>query len=177
MPFAKNFFKKTNIQSTKNNDENENRDQNNIIHNTKIVITLDELEDAKRVIIKNCQDLHFYNEIETSKTNQSITKGVHKPLYPFLDHYGVLRVGGRLRNSQFEYNKIHPIIIPRNCNLAILIIRDSHKKTLHGGNQLTLACILDYRWERFGQIGNKQVYSVSPISIIYNYPTHGKSAC
>lgn len=77
---------------------------------------------------------------EVSKTSKLRT------LYPFTDEHGILRVGGRLQNSEFDFNKKHPIIIPYGCKLMELIIDDAHKRVLHGGNQLTLAQIRHEFW-------------------------------
>lgn len=57
-----------------------------------------------------------------------------------------MRVGGRLQTSEFSYNKKHPIIIPYGSKLAELIIDEAHRKTMHGGNQLTLCQIRHEYW-------------------------------
>lgn len=61
-----------------------------------------------------------------------------KPLYPFNDRHGLLRIGGRSQHSEFGYNKKHPIEIPYGSDLMRAIIIDAHKQTLHGGNQVTI---------------------------------------
>lgn len=80
------------------------------------------------------------------KKHELTKKSKLQNLCPFMDHSGVLRVGGRLQNSEFSYNKKHPIIIPYGCKLMELIIDEAHKKTLHGGNQLTLAQVRHEYW-------------------------------
>ncbi|GFW36013.1 integrase_H2C2 domain-containing protein [Trichonephila clavipes] len=62
-----------------------------------------ELSESLKCIIKNIQRTSFYNEI------QYLEKGIPLPnsckllnLNPFLDDSGLLRVGGRLRNSLFQ---------------------------------------------------------------------------
>ena len=62
-------------------------------------------------------------------------------LDPFLDNRGVLRVGGRLKDTLLAYELKHPIIIPRNHELATLIIRHFHELTQHQGRHLTLGAI------------------------------------
>lgn len=102
-------------------------------------LSADDLEKTKTVLIKMVQSHYFSHEIKKLQEKNSLPKDNKlKSLYPFLDTNGVLRVGGRLQNSEFSYNKKHPIIIPYGCHLMKLIIRDAHVKTLHGGNQLTL---------------------------------------
>lgn len=111
------------------------------------VLTVDELNEAKTRIIKMFQEKYFGKDIKKLEEKKTLTKDSRlSSLYPFLDAAGVLRVGGRLQNSEFSYNKKHPIIIPYGCHLTRLIIDDAHKKTLHGGNQLTLCQIRHEFW-------------------------------
>ncbi|XP_011859022.1 PREDICTED: uncharacterized protein LOC105556535 [Vollenhovia emeryi] len=67
-------------------------------------------------------------------------------LTPFLDESGLMRVGGRLQNSQLPADVKHPIILPRQSPLTSLIISDAHKRTLHGGTQVTLAYVRQKYW-------------------------------
>lgn len=111
------------------------------------VLSTDELEFAKFTIISMYQEKYFHDDLCALKEKHELTKKSRlHGLYPFMDNAGVLRVGGRLQNSDFSYNKKHPIIIPYGCKLMDLIIDFAHKKTLHGGNQLTLAEIRHEYW-------------------------------
>lgn len=67
-------------------------------------------------------------------------------LNPFMDNNGILRVGGRLENSQLPYNSKHPMILPYESHLTKLIILDAHANTMHGGNQLTLTYTRKQYW-------------------------------
>ncbi|GFU11310.1 integrase catalytic domain-containing protein [Trichonephila clavipes] len=66
-------------------------------------------------------------------------KGVVSPnsklrnLNPFIDSDGLLRVGGRLSNSDLPYVNKHPAILPGNHNLTVQIIVHFHRKNLHTG--------------------------------------------
>lgn len=57
-------------------------------------------------------------------------------LDPFLDSHQVIRVGGRLRQSDIDYNVKHPIVLP--SNIAYLIIRHVHEEQGHQGNGIAL---------------------------------------
>ena len=48
----------------------------------------------------------------------------------------LLRVGGRLSHSLLEEDAKHPLILPTDCHLTTLLIRDAHHRSLHGGVQL-----------------------------------------
>ncbi|XP_055309915.1 uncharacterized protein LOC129573450, partial [Sitodiplosis mosellana] len=89
----------------------------------------------------------FEKEIENLNKGIALPKKSKlKALYPFIDRNGLIRVGGRLENSKFNYNKKHPIIIPYGTQLTEMIIREAHMKTMHGGNQLTLHQIRHEYW-------------------------------
>ncbi|XP_052747995.1 uncharacterized protein LOC128200049 [Galleria mellonella] len=110
-------------------------------------LSVSELQSSLFSCIRQSQLEHFNMEIQTLLRNEPLNKkGCLNSLNPFLDSCNILRIGGRLENSQlFEYGK-HPIIISNNCYLAKLIVRDAHERTLHGGHQLTLNFIRTKYW-------------------------------
>ncbi|XP_058810335.1 uncharacterized protein LOC131675383 [Phymastichus coffea] len=67
-------------------------------------------------------------------------------LNPFLDEHGLIRVGGRLKNSNLQFNQKYPILLPSNHHVSDLIIRDAHHRNLHGGVQSTLYRIRERFW-------------------------------
>jgi hypothetical protein len=64
-----------------------------------------------------------------------------KYLNPFIDPEGVLRVGGRLKNSTVSFNQRFPIILSAEDPVTKLIIIHEHQKLLHAGAQNTLASL------------------------------------
>ena len=58
-------------------------------------------------------------------------------LQPFLDDRGILRVGGRLRRAEMEYEEKHPTILPKSSHLTTLTIRHHHEEVHHQGKQFT----------------------------------------
>lgn len=62
-------------------------------------------------------------------------------LAPFVNAQGLLRVGGRLRNSELDPDAKHPILLPRDSALTRLILDDVHTRTLHGDVQLMLTVL------------------------------------
>ena len=106
-----------------------------------------ELEIATETCIRITQNQYFYNEINQLKNNKKIeSKSKLVQLNPFLDATGLLRVGGRLQHSELPFNTKHPYILPSDCKLSELIVRDSHERTLHGGAQLMLGTIRQKYW-------------------------------
>ncbi|XP_072375734.1 uncharacterized protein [Diabrotica undecimpunctata] len=62
-----------------------------------------------------------------------VLKSPLSTLSPFVDGDGLLRVGGRLHNSNILYTQKHPIILPKASHVTDLIIRHEHLKLLHAG--------------------------------------------
>ncbi|GFX91829.1 integrase catalytic domain-containing protein [Trichonephila clavipes] len=68
------------------------------------------------------------------------------PLTPFYDDSGIIRVGGRLKNSILADSQKHPILLPKTDHVANLIISDYHLKLLHAGLQLLQAALREKFW-------------------------------
>ena len=112
--------------------------------------TVEEWDQALRVIISSVQREAFSGllsdtyrkEPELPREIQSSAKKVLKgsQLYrldPFLDSHGILRVGGRLRRAQMEYNEKHPIVLPKCHYVSQLIAKHYHHEVHHQGRQIT----------------------------------------
>ncbi|XP_076660452.1 uncharacterized protein LOC143363803 [Halictus rubicundus] len=107
----------------------------------------DELRRAEETWIRLVQRLHFATELTAVEQQKPVPGGSGlRKLTPFLDEYGILRVGGRLHNALLPYNEQHPIILPAGCHLTQLVIESAHLRTLHGGVQLTLAALRQKYW-------------------------------
>lgn len=110
-------------------------------------LSVSELRKTLETLIKREQQFHYLKEILSLKRKVALGKDSKiLNLNPFLDNDGILRVGGRLENSQLSYNSKHPMILPYQSHLTQLIILDAHANTLHGGNQLTLTYTRKQYW-------------------------------
>lgn len=88
------------------------------------------------------QALHYPNEVSAISKNQPLSpRSPLLKLNPFLDANDVLRVGGRLKHSVLSHDERHPMIVPPHSKLAQLLIESCHRRTLHGGVQLTLGML------------------------------------
>ena len=56
-------------------------------------------------------------------------------LHLFIGLYNLLRIGGRVANSNPTANEKHPVIILKNSHVAILLVRYLHSKIHHQGGQ------------------------------------------
>lgn len=106
-----------------------------------------ELNEAQSLIIVNIQKQAFSEEIRALKSGRCLSSGSKLiMLYPFLDDKDILRVGGRLRNSNLAENVKHPLILPKSHHITELIVKNYHQKYLHGGNQLLLSALRQQYW-------------------------------
>ncbi|XP_057329785.1 uncharacterized protein LOC130670399 [Microplitis mediator] len=106
-----------------------------------------DLEVAKLFWIRETQCAYFSSEIKAIQAGKGLHKNhVLSRLTAIVDHTGILRVGGRLQNSQLSEDSKHPAILPRHSKLSDLIIADAHSRTLHGGTQLTLSHVRKTCW-------------------------------
>ncbi|XP_071652694.1 uncharacterized protein [Temnothorax longispinosus] len=110
-------------------------------------ISAQELEVSQKLIIRRIQRLIFHMEIEAIENQRPIRRDSRLlALNPFLDHEGLLRVGGRLKNANISYEIKHQLILPARHRLTRLIIEQEHKGLLHAGPQATLAAIRERYW-------------------------------
>lgn len=78
-------------------------------------------------------------------------------LNPFLDAQGILRVGGRLSNSQYPYEKKHPKVLSSNHHYTKLLFSFEHIRLCHAGPQLLLSSIKERYWPVSGRNMAKKV--------------------
>lgn len=111
------------------------------------MLTVDEIILATNTVIKHVQASHFPDEYSKLLMKEPIsTKSKIASLNPFIDNNLLMRVGGRLINSNLPMETRHPIIIPYKSRLTELIIDDAHRSTSHGGIALMLSFLRVSYW-------------------------------
>lgn len=93
--------------------------------------------DAECVLIKAAQCSSFPDLV----SNPTIHDHKFVALRPFLDDNGIVRVGGRLKQSDLHFGAKHPILLPAKNSISCLIIRHYHKLVNHQGRHLTLGAV------------------------------------
>ncbi|XP_035230220.1 uncharacterized protein LOC118202177 [Stegodyphus dumicola] len=58
----------------------------------------------------------------------------------------LLRVGGRLQNSELSFNQKHPVILPAKHKISELIVKEKHGTYLHAGASLLSHIIKQSYW-------------------------------
>ncbi|XP_028517140.1 uncharacterized protein LOC110246561 [Exaiptasia diaphana] len=115
----------------------ESSDQNPL--NANKPMTTEELKNAEVKIIKEAQKVAFTEDVRTLSFNKETTKSSQlRRLDPFLDHDGVLRVGGRLKHSPMPEEIKHPAILPRKGQVTEMLLRHLHNKSDHQGRGVTV---------------------------------------
>lgn len=116
-----------------------------------------ELIQALKGLIRISQFQYFEMEISKLKRGRKIGNSKIVNLNPFIDHENILRVGGRLNNAQFCFEKKHPAILAADSHLAHLIARHTHLRLLHAGPQHTLAALREEYWIVGGRVLIKSI--------------------
>ncbi|GBN98359.1 hypothetical protein AVEN_54011-1 [Araneus ventricosus] len=99
-------------------------------------LTSSELFKSLMCLVKNVQANCFAQEIQCLKRGQQLPNSSSLiNLSPFLDEQDILRVGGRLKNSNLPIERKHPILLPYNNHFSVLIINHFHVLYLHTGQK------------------------------------------
>ena len=107
-----------------------------------------EVSTALDCTCRTVQQRAFYREYEVLAKNEiiiNISSNILS-LSPFLDESGLMRVGGRLKNSNLAFNACHPILLPCKHILTQRIIKREHTRNLHADLQATMAFVRQRFW-------------------------------
>ena len=93
-----------------------------------------ELGKPEQQLWRQSQSEHFSAELYALQKRKCLSKGsCLQALHPIIDQSGLLRVGGRVHNSDFAYSQRHPVILHGQHQLTRLIIQAEHIRFLHAG--------------------------------------------
>lgn len=121
-------------------------------------LTVDELTISMKKLVKIAQHDSFGEDVQILNSKQPFSrKSKLLSLSPFCDPDGLLRVGGRLKNSKLSYNARHPLLLSGSHYLTKLIFEDQHRKLFHAGPQLLLATVRQTYWATAGMNAAKRV--------------------
>lgn len=116
-------------------------------------LSVDELKDSFHYLCMIAQRESFGVEYDLLIKGKPLsTKSKILSLSPFMDKENLIRVGGRLNESQYAYEKKHPILLHSSHRLTRLLFEREHVRCLHAGPQLLLATIRETVWPVAGRI-------------------------
>ena len=100
------------------------------------------LKAAERLIIQAVQKEYYSREMDALTSNRDLPRDSSiRSLDPNMDNDGLIRVGGRLRNSDLTLQEKHPLIIPTKYHIAYLLMQHFHQEVKHQGRLLTEGAI------------------------------------
>lgn len=113
---------------------------------SSLFLSPDERQEALLYWIRSVQRVHFDSVIDILHEGRSRLKGSVARLNPFLDDSGLIRVGGRLRNSKLPFGSRHPLLLPKGGRLVELLVTDRHIRSSHPGCNALLAILQREFW-------------------------------
>ncbi|CAB0040754.1 unnamed protein product [Trichogramma brassicae] len=138
--------------------ERRKRRSRKLVSGETLELTPAQIDSALKLWTRQVQELHFSKEIESLRRSVPLPrKSALLRLHPILDKEGLLRLGGRLQNALLPYDEKHPYVLPGTSFLSLLLARDAHDRTLHGGTQLTLSHLRRRFWITQGRALVKRV--------------------
>ncbi|GAA6082861.1 uncharacterized protein LOC119223490, partial [Tachysurus ichikawai] len=101
-------------------------------------VTVKEREKAADEVIQIVQQKAFPQEIKKLQGKKELPKSSSLFRLDPIWSEGLLRVGGRLKQSSLCHKVKHPVILPNNSHVTKLIVSHFHTKTCHQGRGQTL---------------------------------------
>nr|CAH7763012.1 unnamed protein product [Callosobruchus chinensis] len=109
-------------------------------------ISVQESNSALEKLVGLAQMESFKAEIQQIKSKKLSPKHKLFSLNPFIDNSGYLRVGGRLANANFDFEKRLPLILSKDHSISKLSVRHYYIKLFHTGPEHILANLRDKYW-------------------------------
>ncbi|XP_022197772.1 uncharacterized protein LOC111054948 [Nilaparvata lugens] len=110
-------------------------------------LSVEEIQSAEIQLIRTVQEEAFAEEIRQLKQGKELLPSSSlKALSPFIDNNSLLRVGGRLRQSDLPYDYKHQILLPSKHRFTHALIISYHRRVSHDGVQSTMAALRQRYW-------------------------------
>ena len=117
---------------------------------------------AKVLILRELQHEVFQAEVSSLSAQKPLERNSRLiSLDPFVDEFGLLRVGGRLRQSSLLFEEKHPVVLPSKHHVTKLLLRHCHESVQHQGRLITEGAV---RRGGYWIIGGKRAVS----ALIFN---------
>lgn len=114
-----------------------------------VQVSAEDMEKARKSIIHAAQSKAFQDEFKLSareaeekgsfprQKTARLCSSINK-LDPFIDEYGILRMGRHLKHADFSDEVKRPVILPKGSHVTSLTIRYHHESTKYQGKGITL---------------------------------------
>ena len=100
--------------------------------NTQTPLSLEELKNAKSVILKQVQKKFFWEELKALESGQPVHRQSSlMSLHPFVED-GLIRMGGRLQQVEATFEELHPVLV-KKCGVIDQLVHHVHEQMQHAG--------------------------------------------
>lgn len=113
--------------------------------NLSKVLSLEETRNATKYWIRRIQEDSFSSEVQSLRKGKQVCTSLQK-LSIFLDEDGMIRVGGRLKNSSLQYGTCHQYLLPKDHRFVQLLIEYYHRSYCHAATTALMAIIRREYW-------------------------------
>ncbi|GFU42598.1 integrase catalytic domain-containing protein [Nephila pilipes] len=119
-------------------------------------VDTEELKKSEEYWIKETQKETYGSEIiDLEKTQKVSDCSKIRSLVPYLDDRQILRIKGRLEESELFLDEKQPILLPQNSKFTELLILREHTKNFHSGVTTTLDYPLHFA-ELVNKVSNRE---------------------
>lgn len=109
-------------------------------------LTVEDLEEAEKSIIRYEQQRHFDSELRLLRENKPVkSDSPLSRLDPRIED-SILKVGGRIGEAPIPVSIKNPIILPKTSCISTLILRDIHEAIGHSGRNHMLSTLRQKFW-------------------------------
>ncbi|GFT86754.1 integrase catalytic domain-containing protein [Nephila pilipes] len=110
-------------------------------------VDTEELKKSEEYWIKEIQKETYGSEIiDLEKTQKVSDCSKIRSLVPYLDDRQILRIKGRLDESELSLDEKQPILLPQNSKFTEMLILREHTKNFHSGVTTTLVILRRKFW-------------------------------
>ena len=133
-----------------------------------------EISNARELVYHLSQLRYFGNDYHILKSGKPLPKSSKMcSLHPFVDNSNLIRVGGRLDNSNLGFSTKHPIILHKSCTIVNLLVYQIHVDHQHASPNVMMSILL----ESFYIVGVKSIVkrisrNCSVCQRVYCQPQH-----
>ena len=107
----------------------------------------DEIHQAEQILFRFVQNESFPNVSKSIANSKEISKALNTAkLSPFIEEDGTIRVKGRLKHSNFDYNAKHPILLTGKHPVVQLLLERAHQDNLHEGTEYVRNMLQQEYW-------------------------------
>ena len=101
-------------------------------------------EEAVNFLVVGAQMEYFggtFLRLKATKVDPQSTEDSIVSLDPFVDSSGVLRVGGRIKQSWLPFSQRHPIVLPYRHPISCCVVAYYHELSSHHGRHVTMGAV------------------------------------